>query len=118
MAQKAKVHIDFEIIEEKGPAHKKEFVTKCIFGDSIIEGVGASKKKSKHDAAEKMLEIIKSDSSKSGSAMEFYTTPKKKSKKKTLIKSGMEKFARDAKSFVTSTWQYAFPDDQSDNVSC
>ncbi|KAJ8984459.1 hypothetical protein NQ317_012525 [Molorchus minor] len=47
--------IEFEIIKEDGPPHKRIFVTQCRLGHLITTGEGNSKKESKRVAAENML---------------------------------------------------------------
>ncbi|XP_076274178.1 maternal effect protein staufen-like [Rhynchophorus ferrugineus] len=54
-AQKRNLAVNFEIIDEFGPAHKKTFTTKCVVGDLEVTGSGKSKKESKRIAAENML---------------------------------------------------------------
>ncbi|KRT78839.1 hypothetical protein AMK59_8300 [Oryctes borbonicus] len=112
LAQEKGTQLNFEVVGESGPAHEKVFITKCEYGDVTIEGSGKSKKLSKRNASENMLEKLK------------YVTPsvfesdfpakhisKKKKKKKKLIKSRWEKFSLDAKNFISSTWEAAFPEE-------
>ncbi|KAG5891710.1 hypothetical protein JTB14_016093 [Gonioctena quinquepunctata] len=54
-AQMQKLDIEFEIIEESGPPHKKTFVTECRLAQLRTIGRGSSKKESKKEAAEQML---------------------------------------------------------------
>ncbi|CAG9831020.1 unnamed protein product [Diabrotica balteata] len=57
-AQKRKLSVEFEVIKESGPSHKKTFKTECRLGDIVTEGEGFSKKESKTDAAINMLAKI------------------------------------------------------------
>lgn len=57
--QKRKMDVEFDVVEERGPNHKKVFVMRCKFGDFVVDAEGKSKKESKRLAAEKMLEKIK-----------------------------------------------------------
>ncbi len=51
--------IEYRIINEKGPAHEKEFVSQVLYGDKIIGmGVGKSKKEAEQNAAKEALESI------------------------------------------------------------
>ncbi|KAF7271506.1 double-stranded RNA-binding protein Staufen homolog 2-like [Rhynchophorus ferrugineus] len=43
-AQKHNLEINFEIVDEFGPAHKKSFTTKCTVDDLEVAGSGKSKK--------------------------------------------------------------------------
>ncbi|KAF7271510.1 hypothetical protein GWI33_015624 [Rhynchophorus ferrugineus] len=43
-AQKRNSAVNFEIVDEFGPAHKKSFTTKCTVGDLEVAGLGKSKK--------------------------------------------------------------------------
>lgn len=117
MAQARGTNLNFEVVDEQGPAHERVFVTKCQYGDLSVEGSGKSKKKSKRNASENMLEKLKEST-----ALDFDSvlvasqmSKKKKKRKQKLIKNAFEKFAVDAKNFVTSSWDYVFPDDK-DNV--
>lgn len=48
----------YEVLEEKGPDHKKDFTMGAYIGDKLIaKGEGASKKKAENDAAEKALKV-------------------------------------------------------------
>ncbi|MCU0821567.1 MAG: ribonuclease III [Spirochaetes bacterium] len=49
----------YEVIEETGPDHKKEFTVKlCVNGKEITTGTGSSKRKAEMDAAKKVLQEI------------------------------------------------------------
>jgi ribonuclease III len=49
----------YEIVEESGPDHKKQFKVKLIIhGEDISVGVGTSKRKAEMDAAKKILEEV------------------------------------------------------------
>ncbi|KAI4463500.1 maternal effect protein staufen [Holotrichia oblita] len=108
LAQKQGIHLDYEVTDDNGHPHEKVFTTKCQFGDLTVEGSGKSKKLSKRNASENMLEKLKYTK-----PSEYNTdvTIKKitKKKKKKVIKSSLEKFSVDAKNFVTSTWEAVFP---------
>ncbi|CAH0561409.1 unnamed protein product [Brassicogethes aeneus] len=54
-AQKNNLVVSFNIVEESGAAHKKEFTTECKLGDFVTFGKGGSKKASKKNAAENMV---------------------------------------------------------------
>ncbi|CAH1107797.1 unnamed protein product [Psylliodes chrysocephalus] len=58
-AQKRQLSVEFELIKESGPSHKRSFLTECRLGDIISTGEGFSKKESKRIAAENMLEKLK-----------------------------------------------------------
>ncbi|MFD1018150.1 ribonuclease III [Thalassobacillus hwangdonensis] len=52
--------IEYEIIEERGPAHSREFVAHVrVQGETVGIGIGRTKKESEQRAAEKALEKIK-----------------------------------------------------------
>ncbi|GJQ82372.1 hypothetical protein Trydic_g439 [Trypoxylus dichotomus] len=112
LAQEKSMQLNFEVVDESGPAHEKVFVTRCQLGDITVEGSGRSKKVSKRNASENMLEKLKYVApSLYDSDFPAKQVSKKKKKKRKLIKSRWEKFSLDAKSFVTSTWEAAFPDE-------
>lgn len=49
----------YEVIEETGPDHKKEFTVQlCVNGNEISTGTGSSKRKAEMDAAKKVLQEI------------------------------------------------------------
>lgn len=83
-----------------------------------MEGSGKSKKLSKRNASENMLreleDVMPSNSNSEFSINEI--SKKKKKKRKKVIKNKLEKFAIDAKSFISSTWEYAFPDEKQTKV--
>lgn len=56
---KKKINVAFELISETGPVHALVFGTRCSFGHFVADGTGSSKKKSKKDAAEKMLLLLR-----------------------------------------------------------
>ncbi|KAK9718980.1 Double-stranded RNA binding motif [Popillia japonica] len=58
IALKRHLNVVFEVLSEKGPPHMKVFVTQCKIGETVVEGEGNGKKKSKKRAAEKMLEQL------------------------------------------------------------
>lgn len=59
-AQKKNKDISFEIIDEKGTNHYKEFIAQVIIdGESIATGTGLSKKKAEKSSAEKACEKLK-----------------------------------------------------------
>lgn len=58
IALKRHLNVIFEVLSEKGPPHMKVFVTQCKIGETVVEGEGNGKKKSKKRAAEKMLEQL------------------------------------------------------------
>lgn len=52
--------IDYHIVEERGPAHNREFIAHVhIHGDTAGIGVGRTKKEAEQKAAEKALEKLK-----------------------------------------------------------
>jgi ribonuclease III len=58
-AQRESKHIRFEIIEEKGDMHRKEFIAQLVIDDKpFASGSGYSKKKAEQAAAEKSCEIL------------------------------------------------------------
>ena len=49
----------YEIVEESGPDHKKQFKVKLIIhGEDVSFGIGTSKRKAEMDAAKKLLEDV------------------------------------------------------------
>lgn len=61
LVQKEKSNsIQYQIIEERGPSHKKEFVAEVIVNkDQTAVGIGSAKKDAEQHAAKKMLDILK-----------------------------------------------------------
>ncbi|KAK9504760.1 hypothetical protein O3M35_008951 [Rhynocoris fuscipes] len=60
IALKRNLHVQFEVISEKGQPHMRTFVTRCQVGDKFQTiGEGNGKKVSKKRAAEKMLELLR-----------------------------------------------------------
>ncbi len=58
-AQRANKKIHFEILEERGAIHNKEFVAQVVIdGEPFATGSGYSKKKAEQAAAEKSCEIL------------------------------------------------------------
>jgi ribonuclease-3 len=54
-------HLQYEIIEEKGPAHAKTFVTVVRLGeDQLGRGLGKSKKEAEQEAARHAIQELKS----------------------------------------------------------
>ena len=52
--------IDYEILEEKGPAHNREFVAQVLLnGESLGIGIGKSKKEAEQHAAQIALSRMK-----------------------------------------------------------
>ena len=52
----------YEVVEEKGPDHQKEFTVKLIInGEDVSTGIGNSKRKAEMEAARKILEQIHSE---------------------------------------------------------
>lgn len=52
--------IEYEIVEEKGPAHNREFIARvCLNGEAYAYGSGKSKKDAEQMAAEKALTKLK-----------------------------------------------------------
>lgn len=47
--------VSFEVTEETGKSHQKEFTIQCTLGKFVTLGNGKSKREAKKDAAEKML---------------------------------------------------------------
>ncbi|KAK4875107.1 hypothetical protein RN001_011529 [Aquatica leii] len=81
--------IIFEVISEKGPPHMREFVTQCRVGEFLTEGEGPSKKKSKRNAAEKMVQELSKFGHLPNTNEVITPKPKletKKKKKRNLIK--------------------------------
>ncbi|MCC3373049.1 ribonuclease III [Cohnella sp. REN36] len=55
-------HLDYRIIEERGPAHDREFVAVVYVGDkSLGQGVGRSKKEAEQQAASKALRQLREE---------------------------------------------------------
>ena len=108
------IGIDFELVKEIGPDHEKEFVTRCQLGDLVTEGRGKSKKGSKKMAAEEMLkklDFIDPGSIDKSAGKGKGKTGKKQKKKSKVIKSSVEKIARDVKDYVSDVVNYFVPDD-------
>lgn len=59
MANRNKLAISFDTVNENGPAHVKMFFIKCKVGSYEVLGQGVGKKAAKNDAAEKMLVLLK-----------------------------------------------------------
>ncbi|MBM7586801.1 ribonuclease-3 [Bacillus pakistanensis] len=52
--------IEYEIVQEKGPAHNREFVSRvCLNGQELGVGTGRSKKEAEQHAAQMALEKLK-----------------------------------------------------------
>jgi ribonuclease III len=52
--------IEYKILQEKGPAHNKEFVSRVsLNGEELGIGVGRSKKEAEQQAAQMALEKLK-----------------------------------------------------------
>ncbi|XP_049825962.1 double-stranded RNA-binding protein Staufen homolog 2 isoform X2 [Aethina tumida] len=54
-AQIRNMDVSFEVTEETGKSHQKEFTIQCTLGKFLTLGNGKSKREAKKDAAEKML---------------------------------------------------------------
>lgn len=54
-AQLRNLNVEFQVVDEVGPSHKKTFTTKCVVGDFEATAEGKSKKESKRLAAENIL---------------------------------------------------------------
>ncbi|SID98526.1 ribonuclease III [Mycobacteroides abscessus subsp. abscessus] len=53
--------IEYKILQEKGPAHSREFVSRVsLSGNELGTGTGRSKKEAEQHAAQMALEILKS----------------------------------------------------------
>ncbi|XP_073993632.1 double-stranded RNA-binding protein Staufen isoform X2 [Rhodnius prolixus] len=60
IALKRNLHVQFEVVSEKGQPHMRTFVTRCQVGDKFQTiGEGNGKKISKKRAAEKMLDLLR-----------------------------------------------------------
>lgn len=59
LANRHRIEVAFETIDENGPAHVKKFRVRCKAGDKEVLGQGIGKKAAKNDAAEKMLVLLK-----------------------------------------------------------
>lgn len=57
-AQLRNLNVEFQLVDEVGPSHKKIFTTKCVVGDFEATGEGKSKKESKRLAAANILPSI------------------------------------------------------------
>jgi len=55
---KLKTRPAYEIVEERGPEHRKEFTVRCSLAGKTATGRGRSKKEAQQEAARKMLEIL------------------------------------------------------------
>ncbi|XP_057309930.1 double-stranded RNA-binding protein Staufen homolog 2-like [Hydractinia symbiolongicarpus] len=58
LANRHRMEVSFETVNETGPAHVKKFYIKCITGSKQVLGRGIGKKAAKNDAAEKMLALL------------------------------------------------------------
>jgi ribonuclease-3 len=59
-AQRQNKKVSFEIIDEKGASHYKEFVAEVVVDGQVMgKGKGMSKKKAEQAAAEDALKAIK-----------------------------------------------------------
>lgn len=52
--------MSFDILTESGSQHVPSFVTQCTLGHHKVQGTGSSKRLSKRNAAEKMLQLVQS----------------------------------------------------------
>jgi len=68
----------YEVIEEKGPEHKKTYVVKCTFEEFVTIGEGSSKKSAEQKAAQKMIEKLEAY----GYSLKNYESDKKKDEKR------------------------------------
>ena len=54
------IHIEYKVVEEKGPDHNKTFTSEVIANGKILaSGTGKSKKLAEMQAAKKALEDVK-----------------------------------------------------------
>nr|XP_023017888.1 interferon-inducible double-stranded RNA-dependent protein kinase activator A-like [Leptinotarsa decemlineata] len=94
-AQMRKLDVEFEIIKEFGPPHKKTFVTECRVGHLTTTGEGRSKKASKKAAAEDMLEKMSElePIPQEVQVKSMLKDKKKKNKKKKIIKNKLDEIS-------------------------
>ena len=60
IANEQKIKINYELIKEEGPDHKKTFYVNIHYGDSVVcLGIGSSKKEAEQNAAKVALKSIK-----------------------------------------------------------
>ena len=58
IATKRKLPVNFEEVNNTGPAHMKKFTIRCSVGEMIAEGEGPKKKLAKQNAAQKILDEL------------------------------------------------------------
>ena len=58
IATKRKLPVNFEEVNNSGPAHMKKFTIRCVVGEITAEGEGPKKKLAKQNAAQKILEEL------------------------------------------------------------
>ena len=62
LQKNGEVHIEYKIVNEKGPDHQKEFESEVICdGKVLASGIGDSKKKAEMDAARIAIESLKKE---------------------------------------------------------
>ncbi|CAH1159742.1 unnamed protein product [Phaedon cochleariae] len=120
-AQLRKLDVEFEIIKESGPAHKKTFVTECRLGHLRATGEGHSKKESKRIAAESMLERITelepiSQEVQVNSIMKDKKKRKRKNKKNKMIKTKYDEISMTVGNIIDSVAKFGQPSAKVDNL--
>ncbi|XP_044255126.1 double-stranded RNA-binding protein Staufen homolog isoform X2 [Tribolium madens] len=107
-AQISNLPVEFNVISESGKSHKKRFITECKLGDFVTEGEGRSKKESKREAAERMLEFLPQlqDNFNEKGIINGLKNKKKKNKKKNKVKKeNVVTLMNSIDSVVSSFWQ-------------
>ncbi|XP_018565164.1 double-stranded RNA-binding protein Staufen homolog [Anoplophora glabripennis] len=112
-AQLRNLNIEFEIIDESGPSHKKAFVTRCTLGHLSTTGEGKSKKESKKAAAINMLERI-SELPTVSQEMQVQSVfknnnKKKKNKKNKILKTNFDVISMHVDNLISSVKDYGLP---------
>lgn len=59
-ATKNDLSMSFEVVSESGPDHLPSFLTRCILGEHEVQASGTSKRISRRNAAEKMIQLLHS----------------------------------------------------------
>ncbi|XP_030759956.1 maternal effect protein staufen-like isoform X1 [Sitophilus oryzae] len=121
-AQKRNMLVEFEIINEEGPAHKKSFTTRCTAGDLTSTGTGKSKKESKKLAAENILPSLNKIPEVKDVKQVINSSKKKdkrRNKKNKVVKTTFDKIDRmldNVMEFGKSLFNKAEDEDSTDEV--
>ncbi|XP_033126858.1 double-stranded RNA-binding protein Staufen homolog 2-like [Anneissia japonica] len=87
LAHPHNLNVEFEVLEESGPAHMKKFKMRCMCGEFVCDGEGLSKKQAKHHAANAMLKKLQTLPQKTPSYRPRPRFQKNKKKTKSISKA-------------------------------